>query len=119
MAAAARPRHRVVQNARDRARPASRNTPAAHDRSAARVPGEARRPSIAVGYVREEQRSDAPRIAGRGDGTGVLDNPLRARHLDPWRRPRVFAAVAVPVLLVSHPDCARHDTGPEHLETAL
>ena len=27
--------------------------------------------------------------------------------------------MAVPVLLVSHPDCARHDTGPEHLETAL
>jgi acetoin utilization deacetylase AcuC-like enzyme len=27
--------------------------------------------------------------------------------------------VAAPVLLVTHPDCGRHETGPEHLESAL
>ena len=31
--------------------------------------------------MREKQRSDAPRIARRGDGTGVLDNPLAATGL--------------------------------------
>ena len=40
------------------------------------MPGEARRPSIAGGYAREEQRSDATRIARLGEGTGVLDDPL-------------------------------------------
>jgi hypothetical protein len=36
---------------------------------------EARRPSIPVGYVREEQRSDATRIGRRGDGRGLFHSP--------------------------------------------
>jgi cyclopropane-fatty-acyl-phospholipid synthase len=41
-------------------------------RRARREQREARRPSIAGGYVREEQRSDATRIVRRGDGRGFL-----------------------------------------------
>ncbi len=49
------------------------------DRSerARREQREARRPSIAGGYVREEQRRDATRIDRRGDGRGFPPRPSR------------------------------------------
>src|SRR5689334_10370256 len=76
-------------------------------RRARREQCEARRPSIAGGYVREEQRSDAMRIVRRGEGRGFLHRLLTpgAEHdlgggEDALRRPDALHLGHLPALLV-------------------